>query len=188
MVLVNDLGIQNVIDYFTQQVTWRPLLTKFSGVKSEPQLQLYLYHNITRHFPTIRKDDLLLYEQAIFENRTDVSKIDFLFKTQNSQLMVIEVKYLDFRVSGKTAKTRRNKHRSKVRDQVRKHASLIEREFNLNPEDVIGAVFTNEDRFRLNLPSIYAGIKFVSVTDQDWDNWISIQDQEHAKVKSPGIN
>ncbi len=110
-------------------------------------------------------------EWDYYEGRTDLGVGDLVFSSSSSfrdesyteekiQTLVIEAKYFQ-QDSGRTARVRRTKHRSKVREQLTQSIAAWERKFPSH--EVIGAILSNEgfssDRLDYNGKSMYLSIQ-----------------------------
>lgn len=110
---------------------------------NELLLQSFLFFNIKTHFPLCV--DLLLFEKSPNGENTDQGKCDFVYLTRNSRITLIETKFIDTESTGRTERTRRNKHRSKVIDQVTVLKQKFSTKWNIPPALIDCCVFTTED-------------------------------------------
>lgn len=61
------------------------------------------------------------YEWEVTPNYSNLGKGDLIFFNGKSSFLIIECKYIDHEQFGSTAKTRRTKKRSQIKDQAKKY-------------------------------------------------------------------
>lgn len=105
-------------------------------------LQAYLFLNIKSLFPLCT--ELLLFEQALVKNNTNLGKCDFIYLTDQNNLFLIETKFIDTEETGKTAITRRTQHRKKVFEQVFSWQSKLTEHCNIPTQQIECAIFTTD--------------------------------------------
>lgn len=110
---------------------------------NELLLQAFLFFNIKNYFPLCV--DLLLFEKSPNGENTDQGKCDFVYLTRNGRITLIETKFIDTESTGKTERTRRNKHRSKVIEQVTALKQKFSSTWNIPLALIDCCVFTTED-------------------------------------------
>ena len=138
----------------------------FFPYDNELLLQSFLFLNISDYFPYCV--ELLLFESAPKGVETNEGKCDFVFLTQNNRIALIETKFIDTEDSGSTERTRRNKHRKKVFNQVTALKEQFTKNWSIQPDFMDCCVFTTED---LTYRDESTGIdtKYVSVKElRDW--------------------
>tara|TARA_Y100000389_G_scaffold125312_1_gene122671 strand:- start:3795 stop:4145 length:351 start_codon:yes stop_codon:yes gene_type:complete len=93
-----------------------------------------------------------------YEYRIGLGEGDFLLENiKTCSLTVLEVKYIDLQSSGKTVRTRRNKHRNKVRQQAWTYARDVHEKYPHRKVNVY--IYTNETGFQ-KLGEIPPRLKF----------------------------
>ena len=135
---------------------------EYFRAENEKSLQLYLLLHIEQYFPDVTR--LLMYEEAIIHNRTDLGKVDFVFLTNNMKILLVETKYLDFSKTGSTAKVKRTKSRNKVLEQVLQLKKSIVEFWGLPKTIVRCGVFTNDKNLQFH-PSLGVTTRFVEYGD-----------------------
>ncbi len=148
----------------------------FFPYDNELRLQAFLFFNLQNYFPSCT--DLLLFEKSPNGKNTEFGKCDFVYLTNNGRIRLIETKFIDTRSTGKTERTRRNDHRSKVFKQV----TDLRKEFSSRcdiPVNLIDCcVFTTEDlTHREEAGEVQA--KYVSIATLD--KW---QEEEKNRLKT----
>ena len=83
------------------------------------------------------------YEYCMIPGQSNTGKGDLIFTDKRDNYMVMEVKYLDFYQSGKTAKNRRTKHRKKVKTQTKKYMKELS-SFYPGAKSIKGIAYTNQ--------------------------------------------
>lgn len=105
-------------------------------------LQAYLYLNIKNIFPLCT--ELLLFEKALNGENTDLGKCDFVYLTKENNLLLIETKFIDIQVKGRTKKTRRTQHRTKVIEQVVDLKTKFSTYYKIPNEKIHCGIFTTD--------------------------------------------
>ena len=105
-------------------------------------LQAYLFFNIKSFFPNCSK--LLLFEKALIQDYTNLGKVDFVYLSKDNCLFLIETKYIDTQATGKHERTRRNKHRNKVVEQVIDWKEQFKNYWRLSTNQINCGVFTTD--------------------------------------------
>lgn len=119
----------------------------FEGVVGFPYdrellLQAYLFLNIKNLFPLC--SELLLFEQALVKNNTNLGKCDFIYLTDENNLFLIETKYINTAETGRTAITRRTQHRKKVFEQVFSWQNKLNKYCHIPTQQIECAIFTTD--------------------------------------------
>lgn len=140
----------------------------FEGVIGFPYdnellLQAYLFLNIHEIFPECH--DLLLFEKPPYGDFTNVGKCDFVYLTQNQEIVLIETKYIDTRATGDTERKRRNKHRNKVIDQVSKLKKTFCEYWGFDASQIECAVFTTDPSIAQRGAAAQICSKFISIEE-----------------------
>lgn len=107
------------------------------GIASEDTLQAYLINAAAA-----QGAQLVARNWHVLGYFTQYGVGDVVLKLADGSFLVVEVKYLDFWSSGRTAITKRRKHRQKVREQAYKYG----REWSVRHPGATThtAVYTNE--------------------------------------------
>lgn len=115
----------------------------FFPYDNELLLQAFLFLNINQLLPNCRR--LLLFEKSPVDGKsTDRGKCDFVYLLENNHLLLIETKYIEVCSPGATERTRRNKHRKKVLEQVIELKSSFCQHWRIPSELIQCAVFTTD--------------------------------------------
>jgi hypothetical protein len=112
---------------------------------------------------------LLLYEQPIYRNRTDIGKVDLVFLARNKQILLVETKYIDFNRTGRTAKTKRTKNRNKVIEQSLRLRESLHHYHGIPKRSIICGIFTNDGNLQVH-PSLKILVR--SVEHRDFLKWL----------------
>lgn len=147
----------------------------FEGVVCFPYdrellLQAYLFLNIKNLFPLCT--ELLLFEQALVKNNTNFGKCDFIYLTNQNNLFLIETKFIDTDVTGKTVKTRRTGQRNKVFEQVFTWQNKLSEYYNIPLQQIECGIFTTD-------PTLIERTEFINVVAKS----IVISELEQWKTK-----
>ncbi len=86
---------------------------------------------------------LLREEWEVIPGHSQYGKGDMLYADGRGRFVVVEVKYLDPPGRGSSAKRRRGRKRTEVRDQALRYASIIRQAVD-GAREVCAAIFTND--------------------------------------------
>ncbi len=128
-------------------------------IEKEFLLQAYAIRNFERMFGV--SSFPILYERPLPDDRPDMDKMDIIFLAENGHLFVMETKYLD-QVPGSTARSRRNRHRNKVHEQILRAKGALSDQWNIGPDAVSFVIFTNDMALLLRPPTNIYEIRTIS--------------------------
>lgn len=132
-------------------------------------LQAYLYFHVQTLFPDCRQ--LLLFEQSLVQNRTDLGKRDLVYLTHHGSLFFIETKYIDTEVTGKNKRSRRTSHRKKVLAQALEVKEQLLQHWQIEPELCQCGVFTTDAS--IDAQASQQGIMARSIAIAELKHWQS---------------
>jgi len=115
----------------------------FFPYDNELGLQAFLFFNLKNYFPLCT--DLLLFEKSPNGKNTEFGKCDFVYLSSNGRITLIETKFIVTGSTGKTERTRRNDHRSKVFKQVIDLRKEFSSTWDIPVNLIDCCVFTTED-------------------------------------------
>lgn len=159
----------------------------FLGVISFPYdtellLQAYLFFNIKSLFPNCSK--LLLFEKALIQDYTNLGKVDFVYLSKNNGLFLIETKYIDTEATGKHERTRRNKHRNKVVEQVIDWKDKLRDYWNLSTNQIHCGVFTTDPQLGDRARSTDIIAKSISIYELErWQKNYKVDNLDHSNKR-----
>ncbi len=116
---------------------------------SNHSLEFGLVQKIVRKRKTICDGRLKRYpyiykhEYCKIPGQTNTGKGDLIFRDKRENFMVIEVKYIDFYQTGKTAKNRRTKKRKHVKVQTKKYMKELSSSYP-DARSIKGIAYTND--------------------------------------------
>ena len=151
---------------------------------TELLLQAYLFFNIKSLFPNCSK--ILLFEKALIQDYTNLGKVDFVYLTINNEIFLIETKYIDTQATGKHERTRRNKHRNKVVEQVIDWKEQFRNYWKLSTNQIHCGVFTTDPQVGARARSTDIIAKSISTSELErWQkNYKIIQLEDTNKRDS----
>ena len=144
----------------------------FEGVIGFPYdrellLQAYLFLNIKNLFPLC--SELLLFEQALVKNNTNLGKCDFIYLTNQNNLFLIETKYINTEETGKTVIARRTQHRKKVFEQVFSWQNKLSEHYNIPIQQMECAIFTTDPTLSERTEAINVVTESISISElEQW--------------------
>lgn len=146
-------------------------LVSYSNDDKESLLQAFLFFNIQNYFPSCT--EMLIYENPIdLSNNTNNGKCDFVYLTSERNIFIIETKYINTTVTGKTATKKRNVHRNKVIEQVTNYRFQINQEYNIPLDQICCGVFTTDSQ--MDYREFSANIVTKSISISKLETWIDI--------------
>ncbi|NEP32584.1 MULTISPECIES: hypothetical protein [unclassified Moorena] len=145
-------------------------------------LQAYLFFNINSLFPTCSQ--LILFEKALIQDYTNLGKVDFVYLSKNKKIFLIETKYIDTEATVKHERTRRNKHRNKVVEQVIDWKYKLRDYWNISTNQINCGVFTTDPQVGDRARSTDIIAKSISIYELErWQKNYKFYKLDHGKKR-----
>ncbi|NEP52664.1 MAG: hypothetical protein F6K65_29220 [Moorea sp. SIO3C2] len=145
-------------------------------------LQAYLFFNIKSLFPNCSK--LILFEQAIIKDYTNLGKVNFVYLSKDNDLVLIKTKYINTEATGKHERTRRNKHRNKVLEQVIAWKEQFRDYWKLSTNQIHCGVFTTDPQVGDRAKSTDIIAKSISTSELErWQKNYKVDNLEHSNKR-----
>ncbi|MGQ4649112.1 hypothetical protein [Lyngbya aestuarii] len=175
MKFMTDRGITQFIEFCDKT---RQSCTNFRDffeqaicqISSERELllQAFLFFNSDKFFPSCI--DVVLFEQSPDGlGNTHFGKCDFIYTTEKDTLFLIETKFINTRIGGKTARNTRNSQRNKVFEQVISLKQKLSQFWEIPEELLDCGVFTTDPRLLPRGLELNVATKSISI--EQLENW-----------------